>query len=128
VSRVLALVAAPRADTAAATEFLRVLAAARAVGREVAIVEVGRGVGALSAAEPDLTEEGARTLAALAEDGVVPRGDADPAAEMAAAEAILVLPDPARTGMPPVLRLRRGERPASEAIAALATAGQIVLG
>src|SRR5205085_1445276 len=45
VSGVVAVFAAPRADTPEATEFLRVLAALRAVGRTVSLVEAGRGAG-----------------------------------------------------------------------------------
>ena len=48
MNRVLALVAAPRLDTPEATEFLRTVAALRALDRPVDLVEIGRGVGALT--------------------------------------------------------------------------------
>jgi hypothetical protein len=128
VTRALAVVATPRAEGAAAAEFLRVVAALRAVGAEVDLVETGPGVGALAAARAAGTDdEVVRLLEALAEDGVSPARDADLARAVAAATALLVLSAPQRAGTPPVLRLRRGDAPSAEGLAALAAAGQVVL-
>jgi hypothetical protein len=124
---VVAVCAAPRADGPAATEFLRVLAALRACGRAVALFEVGRGVGALSA-DAALSTEGSRYLDALEAEGVVPRADGDLAAALEAACGLVLLPDPDRAGRPALLRLRTGERPTTEALAAIAQAGQVALG
>lgn len=124
MTRVLALFAAPRADTEEAVEFLRTVAAWRAVGREVLLRETGRGVGVLSA---DQTPESLPWLAALAEDGVAPAPSPDPAADLASADALLLLSDPDRSGIPPVLALPRGRRPTAEEAEALLSAGQVVL-
>src|SRR5438067_421279 len=69
-SDVVALFASPSAEADATTEFLRVLAALRAVDRGVRLLEVGRGVGVLSREDANLSNDGARYLAALREDGV----------------------------------------------------------
>ncbi len=122
--RVLAMFAAPRADTEEAAEFLRAVGAWRAVGREVALVEIGRGVGVLGA---DPGPEAERWLAALAEDGVAPRRSPDPAGDLASADALMLLPDPCRAGTPPVLRLARGQRPPKIALDGLLLAGQVVI-
>jgi hypothetical protein len=128
VRRVLAVFAAPSADAPAATEFLRVLAALRAVRAEVRLVEAGRGVGTLSALEPVLEPDGERYLEALREEGVVPVARADLAAEVAAADSVLVLPDPGRAGAPALLRLPRGGHPPAEAVSAALRAGQVAVG
>jgi len=128
VSRVLALVTAPRAHVAgrARAEFLRVLAALRAVDVQVDLREAGAGVGTLSAS-PDLDPDGDRYLEALVEDGVVPGPEGDLAAGIASADALLVLADPGRPATPPVLYLVRGERPAAATLAAIPRAGQVVI-
>ena len=131
-SAVVAIVAAPRADTPAGTEFLRVLVALSACGRSVALVEIGRGVGALSD-DAALTTDGSRLLDALAEEGIEPVR-ADPEAgkavldAIAAADAVMVLGDPERSGRPALLRLRRGERPTARTLPAIAQAGQVTVG
>jgi hypothetical protein len=128
VTRVLALVAAPSLESTAGTEFLRVLVALRAAGADVRLVEAGRGAGALSAADLALELEGERYLAALAEDGVtVGRGD-DVPADIGSADAVVVFPDPARSGVPPVHVLSRGANPLAIDVATLLQAGQIVMG
>lgn len=91
--RVLAIFAASRADTAEATEFLRVLVALRACDVPVELVEAGRGVGVLSR-EPTPTVDGERYLAALAGDGVDPAPAADLAACIEAASDVLRLVEP----------------------------------
>ena len=128
MSRVLALVAAPTLESAAGTEFLRVLVALRGVGADVLIVEAGAGAGALSGASPALEFEGERYFVALAADDVAPRRAADLAEEIAAADAVVVLPDPARAGHPPVLMLPRHEKPTLRILADVLQAGQIVIG
>ena len=125
--RVLALVTAPMLDSAAGTEFLRVLVALRGVGADVHLVEAGSGAGALSGAFPPLEYEGERYVAALAADDVAPRRSPDLAEEIAAADAVVVLPDPARAGIPPVLMLPRHQRPTERMLADVLQAGQIVL-
>lgn len=103
MSGVLAIVATARLATPAATEFLRVLAALRALDRAVELVETGEAVGAF-AGEPDLTPDGERYLEALAEDGVVPHAAPDLAARIEAAADVIVLANPARAGTPPLVR------------------------
>jgi len=126
VNRVLALVAAPRLDTPEATEFLRTVAALRALDRPVDLAEIGRGVGALTK-DPVLTPDGDRYLAALAEDGVHPRADLDVSRAVSEAFALLLLPDPVRPGTPAVLRLVRGRALDAAALTALGQAGQVVI-
>ena len=123
--RVVAIVAAPPGTDP--TEVLRTAVALRAGGHAVVLAEAGRGAGALADAAP-LSAPAERWLDELDEDGV-PRlaaGD-DLAGAIASADALLLLPDPARTGAPPLLPLRRGERPSPDAMAALLSAGQVVL-
>ena len=126
MNRVLALFAAPRADKPEATEFLRTLAALRALDHPVELAEVGRGIGVLSNG-PALTPDGERYLAALAEDGVVPQPELDLSEAVSIAFALLRLPDPGRSAAPPVLRLVRGRTLDEAAHQALASAGQVVL-
>jgi len=128
VTRVLALVAAPSLESPAGTEFLRVLVGLRGAGAEVVLVEAGAGRGALSGAEPALDLDGERWLAALVEDGVAPRGTSDLAAEVAAADAVVLFPDPGRSGRPGVLGLPRHERPSEALLSEVFEAGQLVLG
>jgi len=103
VSHVLAIVATARLATPEATEFLRVLAALRALDRGVELVETGDGVGALTG-EPDLTPDGERYFEALVEDGVAPAPAGDLAARIEQAYDVLVLANPSRTGVPPLVR------------------------
>ena len=124
---ILALFAAPRADTPEATEFLRVLAALRAVGRTVHLVEAGRGAGVLSKAEPALTDEGERYLEALAEDGVVPAAATGAGPDLAGADGLVVLADPARAGVPAFLALGADRIASPPSWTTLLSAGQVVL-
>jgi hypothetical protein len=103
VNHVLAIVATADLATPEATEFLRVLAALRALDRPVELVETGDGVGAF-ADDADLTPDGERYFEALVEDGVVPRAAADLEARIEHASDVLVLADRARTGVPPLVR------------------------
>jgi hypothetical protein len=128
VSAVLALFASPDADAMATTEFLRVVAALRAVGVPVRLVEAGRGVGVLSESEPDLSTDGARYLAALREDGVAPERDANVGAAIESASALLLAPDPARAGTPAHVALARGARPGPGDVETILAAGQVTLG
>ncbi len=126
--RVLAIAAAPRADGHEGTEFLRVLVALRACGRDVTLLEAGAGTGSLTG-DADLSTEGERYLTALREEGVVARasGDDEIAAALAQAEAVVLLPDPSRPGIPPLLRIPKGVRPGPEALADLLRAGQVAV-
>jgi hypothetical protein len=126
MSRVVALFAAPRADDAAATEFLRTLVALRALEVSVALFEAGPGRGVLSG-DPILSPDGDRYLEALASDGVVPSGGVDWGMALSTADAVLVLADPARPGAPPVLRLQRGKTPDAVTLTTLLQAGQVVM-
>ena len=128
MTRVLALVTAPSAESPAGTEFLRVLVALRAAGAEVALAEAGRGAGALTGGDPALEPGGERYLAALADDGVVAARGTDVPAQVAAADVVVVLPDPARPGRPPLLVLPRGERPSERIRKEMLEAGQVVIG
>jgi hypothetical protein len=112
---------------APAAEFLRVVLALRAVAFEVRLVEAGAGVGALDAARRRDDDDVGPLLASLASEGVPAARAEDLAAAIAGADTLLVLADPSRAGTPPVLRLRRGEAPSEAALAAVLTAGQVVL-
>ena len=103
VSGVLAIAATADLATPEATEFLRVLAALRALDRGVVLVEAGDGVGTLTG-EPELTVDGARYLEALVEDGVTPLPAGDIAARIDEAADVLVLANPSRTGIPSLVR------------------------
>lgn len=103
VSGVLAIAATADLATPEATEFLRVLAALRALDRNVVLVEAGDGVGTLTG-EPALTVDGARYLEALVEDGVTPLPAGDVAARIEQASDVLVLASPSRTGVPLLVR------------------------
>ncbi len=124
MNHVLAIVATADVATPEATEFLRVLAALRALDRAVELVETGDGVGAL-ADEPDLTPDGERYFDALVEDGVVPRAAADLAARIEDASDVLVLADRARTGVPPLVRWDE-VRGRADAAATVLAAGRFV--
>jgi hypothetical protein len=128
VTGVLALFASPDGDSTATTELLRVVAALRAVGSEVRLVECGKGVGVLSSPERRLSADGERYLAALAEDGVHPEADVDVAEAIAKASALVAALDPARAGLPPVHRLIPGARPGPGEMDAVLAAGQVTLG
>jgi len=127
VSGIVAVFAAPRADTPEATEFLRVLAALRAVGRTVSLVEAGRGAGVLSQAEPALTEEGERYLDALAEESVVPAAALAFGPDLSGADGLVLLADPARSGVPALLMLAADRSASPVPWATLLSAGQVVL-
>lgn len=126
MSGVLAIVAAPRADGPEGTEFLRVLVALRVCDCPVTLVEAGAGVGVLSR-EPDLTVEGERYLDALRGEGVEPRADADLAEALAAADAVVLLPDPSRPRVPALLEIPRGAPVTAETAAELLRAGQVAI-
>jgi len=125
---VLALFASPDGDASATTEFLRVVAALRAVGASVRLVECGKGVGVLSSAERALSADGERYLAALGDDGVRAEPDVDVAGAIASASSIVAALDPKRTGLPPLFRLRTGAAPGPGDLEALLAAGQVTLG
>lgn len=121
---VVAVVAAAALDSSAATEFLRVLAALRALDVPVLLFEAEGGVGALSA-QADLDPDGERYFDALREDGVVVHGPAALADALTTASAVVRLADPARTGEPAVFEVPRG-RPLDESgMRALLCAGQV---
>jgi len=128
VSAVLALFASPEGDAPATTEFLRVLAALRAVGVAVRLVECGRGAGVLSGVDRALSSEGDRYLAALFEDGVRVESDVDLAAALSSATAVVTSLDPKRSGLPPLLRLPRDAAPGSLDLSGILSAGQVALG
>jgi hypothetical protein len=107
-----------------AAEFLRVVAALRAVGCDATLVSAAGD--APDADGPD-ADEARRLLDTLAADGLVRRGQDGLAAALAACDALLVLGDPGRSGTPPVLRLSRGEAPSERELRALPEAGQVVL-
>lgn len=125
----LAIVARPHLDDAEGTEFLRLLAAVVALDRPLAVLETGRGVGALTGPERALTADGEHYLAALVEEGVAIRTAhaADLADALAAASALVVLPDPDRRATPPVLSLARGRRPSDQDVKDLLSAAQVRL-
>lgn len=128
MTRVLALVAAAALDGPDTTEFLRALAALRAVGVPVTLVEIGAAVGRLSDPDTDaLSADGERFLAALREDGVEVAGPGALPDALAAAAAILTLGDPARSGTPGLMTWPRGSRPSADDVAALRAAGQVVI-
>lgn len=132
MKRVVAVVAVSRLDTPEATEFLRVLAALRAVGMEVQLVELGPGEGALGAPEglkahAELEPDGERYWTALREDGVAPQAASTLPAAIEAADAVVVLAARDRTGEPPVLALPARTRPSPETLRSLPSAGQVVL-
>jgi hypothetical protein len=124
--RVVGLAAAGTPNPGDLAEFLRVLVALRACGHSVALLEAGAGARTLG---PDaaLPTDAERYLDALAEDGVEPSHGVDVAAALAEADALVLLPDSRRVGEPPLLRLRRGVRPGTDALAALTRAGQVIL-
>jgi len=126
VSAVVAIVAAPRADTPEATEFLRALAALRALDVTVAVHEVAAGVGTFSGIR-EAAPDGERYLAALVEDGVSVRGLEGLADAVATASALAILADPGRSGVPEVLAWARGERPSAIQLATMLAAGQVRL-
>jgi hypothetical protein len=128
VSGVLALFASPDGDSDATTELLRVVAALRAVGADVRLVECGKGVGVLSSPERRLSADGERYLAAVAEDGVRPEPGADVGEAIANASALVAALDPARAGLPPVHRLIPGGKPGPGELEAILAAGQVTLG
>ena len=107
MSGVVAIVAAPRLDGPETTEFLRALAALRAVGVPVRLVEAGAAAGRLRDGDA-LSADGERFLDALA-----------------TADAILRLADPGRPGIPGLLAWPRGARPSPTEVAALLAAGQV---
>ena len=127
MSGVLAIFAAPRADTPEATEFLRVVTALLAVHREVKLVEAGAGFGVLSRPEPRLAEEGERYLDALAANGIVPKPLGDLTAALAGSDGLLRLADPAREGVPAFLEVSGGEDGSPPDLAPFLAAGQVVL-
>jgi hypothetical protein len=126
VSAVVAIVAAPLADTLEATEFLRMLAALRALDVAVVVHEIAAGVGTFSGVR-DASPDGERYLAALVEDGVSVRGLEGLADAVATASAVTVLADPARSGVPEVFAWARGERPSAIQLATMAASGQVRL-
>jgi hypothetical protein len=126
VSAVVAIVAAPRADTPQATEFLRALAALRATDVPVVVHEVGQGAGTLLDGR-ERTEDGDRYAAALREDAVPVRSLEGLAEAVETARALLVLADPARPGKPEVFAWARGERPTPTQLATMLAAGQVRL-
>ena len=122
--RVVAIVSARDVSGSAAAEFLRVLAALRAMEVSVSLHEAGEGVGALSV-HPDLSEDGDRYLDALVSDDVSISGPDSLADALSSATSVLHLASPTRSGIPAVLVLPRGKRPSAEQLSSLLTAGQV---
>jgi len=122
--RVVAIVSSRDLSGPAAAEFLRVLAALRAMEVAVSLHEAGDGVGALSP-HPDLSEDGERYFDALREDDVSVSGPDSLADALSAASAVLHLGSASRSGSPAVLVLPRGRRPSAEQLSALLSAGQV---
>ena len=126
MSSILAIFAAPSADTADATEFLRVTVALLAVGRNVRLVEAGRGVGVLSALDPKLTAEGERYLDGLGANGVLPLATPELGGALADTEGIVRLGDPSRSGIPALLVAREGPDGIPGGWSSLLAAGQVL--
>jgi hypothetical protein len=124
--RVLALVAAGADGSSDLAEFLRVVVGLRACGHETTLAEMGAGVGTLGP-EARLPAEAERYLDALEAEDVRPVRSPDVSSLVARADAIVLLPDASRSGVPALLRLRRGVEPAPEDLAALLEAGQVCL-
>ena len=103
MTHVLAIVRVAKVDTNEATEFLRVLVALCACAIPLELVEVGAGIGALSA-DPTLTEDGERYLKALASNRIVPMPGTDLVARIDAASDVLRLVEPATDAHDAVVR------------------------
>lgn len=102
MNAVLAIFAVPRADTAEATEFLRVLVALRACRVRVELVETGAGIGVLSR-DPALTDDGERYLNALRGEGVLPTPAGDLFERIDRASDVVRLVDPPAIPRSPLL-------------------------